>query len=101
MRMSENETPETENNRNRRKRLQFRSWHRGTREMDLLLGTFADQEVQGFGESELQAYEDLLTQNDPDLYNWMTGREAPPANIAECPVFKKLAQHRFAGNISQ
>lgn len=81
---------------NRRKRLQFRSWHRGTREMDLLLGTFADREVPHFSESELAAYEDLLTQNDPDLYNWMTGREAPPPGIASCPVFQKLAKHRFA-----
>lgn len=80
---------------NKRKKLIFRSWHRGTREMDLLLGSFADAHVPGFSEQELAAYEDLLKENDPDLYNWYSGREAPPENI-HSPVLELFIQHKFA-----
>ncbi|MDE2029360.1 MAG: succinate dehydrogenase assembly factor 2 [Alphaproteobacteria bacterium] len=62
----------------RRKRLRFRSWHRGTREMDLLLGSFADAHVPGFTPAQLDQYEELLTINDPDLYSWATGTAAVP-----------------------
>jgi antitoxin CptB len=57
-----------------RKRLKFRSWHRGTREMDLLLGRFADRRVDAFDESALRAYAALLEQPDPDIYDWVCGR---------------------------
>ncbi|HTK84533.1 MAG TPA: succinate dehydrogenase assembly factor 2 [Patescibacteria group bacterium] len=73
----------------RRKRLIYRSWHRGTREMDLILGRFADKHIGAFSESELDQYETILTCSDPDLYGWVTGREAPPANI-RTPVLERL-----------
>ncbi len=81
----------------KRKRLIFRSWHRGTKEMDLLLGTFADQNLAGFNAQELDAYEAILGVNDPDLYNWMTGKEAAPANI-EGPIFEKIKAHEYKNN---
>ena len=64
---------------NRRKRLRFRSWHRGTREMDLLLGGFADVHLPAFSTEQLDRYEELLLQSDPDLYNWVIGQEPIPA----------------------
>ena len=64
----------------RRKRLRFRCWHRGTREMDLLLGRFADRHLDGFDDDQLDRFDDLLTSSDPDLYNWITRRETVPAN---------------------
>lgn len=79
---------------NWRKRLIFRSWHRGTREMDLIMGSFADSHVQGFTESDLTAYEDLLETGDPDLYNWISGVEAPPANLVT-PLLEKLLAHKY------
>jgi len=79
----------------KRKRLIYRSWHRGTREMDLLLGTFADKEVPGFTESEMEMFEALLQENDPDPYNWLTGKEEPPANIIN-DVYEKLKKHKFS-----
>ncbi len=85
---------EPENLENMRKRLQYRSWHRGTREMDLLLGSFADGHLSGFSESELAQYEEILNISDPDLYNWMTGQEAAPANLLNS-VLEKLLEHRF------
>lgn len=62
----------------RAKRLIYRSWHRGTKEMDLLLGRFADTYIPEFNEAQLDQYEDLLELNDPDLYNWYTGQVAMP-----------------------
>jgi antitoxin CptB len=62
----------------RRKRLLFRSWHRGTREADLILGSFAEAYLAGFDESRLDRYEALLECSDADLFDWITGRTAPP-----------------------
>ena len=67
----------------RRKRLKFRSWHRGTKEMDLLLGPFAGL---------LGQYEALLEQPEPDLYEWILGRAAPPAD-ARSSVLDRLIAH--------
>ncbi|MCK6418341.1 MAG: succinate dehydrogenase assembly factor 2 [Alphaproteobacteria bacterium] len=78
-----------------RKKLIFRSWHRGTKEMDLILGSFADRYVSGFSESELQAYEEILSHSDPDLYNWITGAEPVPENLLN-PVLWQLLSHRWA-----
>lgn len=63
----------------RRKRVRFRSWHRGTREMDLLLGRFAERHLAGFGDQELADYEALLEVGDPDLYSWIAGDAPVPA----------------------
>lgn len=57
----------------RRKRLLFRCWHRGTREMDLLLGRFADAEIPGLTDAELAELERLIEVPDPDLYAALTG----------------------------
>lgn len=62
----------------RRKRLLFRSWHRGTREADLILGSFADAYLAGFDEAQLDRYEALLDTPDPELFDWLSGRVAPP-----------------------
>ena len=52
----------------RRKRLLFRCWHRGTREMDLILGRFADATIGDLSEIELEQFERLIEVPDPDLY---------------------------------
>lgn len=62
----------------RRKRLLFRSWHRGTKETDLLLGSFAEKHIAGFTAEQLDRYEALLENDDGDLYDWITGRTATP-----------------------
>jgi antitoxin CptB len=62
----------------RRKRLLFRAWHRGTREADLILGSFAEQHLAGFDEAQLDRFEALLDVPDWDLFDWITGRAAPP-----------------------
>ena len=78
----------------RRRMLIFRSWHRGTREMDLMMGSFADAHVPAFDAAQLDAYERLLTCQDPDLYDWKCGRSQPdPAE--DGPVLRLFLNHRF------
>ncbi len=74
--MTPPETPE-----NRLKRLKMRSWRRGTKEMDLILGPFADHELGGLGAVELDLFDALLSENDQDLYPWITGASLPPARF--------------------
>lgn len=75
-------TPErVETAESRLKRLTMRSWRRGTKEMDLILGPFADANLAQLTEAELLAYDALLSENDQDLYAWITGAQAvPPAH---------------------
>lgn len=62
----------------RLKRLRMRSWRRGMKEMDLILGPFSDTELATLTAAQLEAYERLLDENDQELYLWVTGaREAP------------------------
>jgi antitoxin CptB len=83
------ETPEI-----RRKRLLFRSWHRGTRETDLLLGSFAERHLAALSEAQLERYEALLQENDAALFDWITGRAAPPPE-KESDVLRLLQEFRF------
>ncbi len=82
---------------NKRKRLIFRSAHRGIKEMDLIMGSFAVQNVGDFTAEELAEYDELLCHNDPDLYNWITKKEGIPAKILSMSVFDKLLKHRLHG----
>jgi antitoxin CptB len=63
---------------NRRKRLKFRAWHRGMKEVDLILGPFADSVAERLNEQDLEDFELLLGVPDNDLYDWLCGRSTPP-----------------------
>lgn len=63
----------------RLKRMKMRSWRRGTKEMDLVLGPYADAELAGMSGAELDAFDALLEENDQDLMAWMLGQKAAPA----------------------
>lgn len=65
-------------------RLHFRSWHRGTHELDILLGGFADAHLPQFTAEQLDLYEKMLLLNDPDLFTYLTGQGGlAPADITE------------------
>jgi antitoxin CptB len=82
----------------RKRRILFRSWHRGMREVDLILGRFADAEVVKLCESELDDYECLLEAPDRDIFSWITRETAPPASY-DTPVFRRiLAFHWDTGS---
>ena len=67
----------------RLKRLRIRSWRRGTKEMDLILGSFCDTELAGLPEAEIALYEELLEENDHDIYRWVTGQAPAPDRFAD------------------
>jgi len=83
----------------RRRRILFRSWHRGMRETDLIMGRFADVEIGHLSEAELDDYEDLLEASDRDIFAWLTGEAAVPAAY-DTAVFRKLKRfHTHDGPI--
>ena len=63
----------------RLRRLRFRAWHRGIKEMDLILGHFADEALETLSEAEVDQFESLIEVEDTALYNWVTGRENVPS----------------------
>jgi antitoxin CptB len=80
----------------RRRKVLFRSWHRGTREMDLIMGRFADAHIGDFTEAELDEFERLIEVPDRDLFAWVTGKTETPANYDQ-PVFRALKAFHGAG----
>jgi antitoxin CptB len=66
----------------RLKKLAMRSWRRGIKEMDLILGRFWDAHGAGLSDAELDQYELLLSENDQDLYLWVSGQAKPPEPFA-------------------
>ncbi len=64
----------------RRKRLRFRAWRRGFREIDLILGGFADARLADLSDEEVAAFEGLLEAADLEVYDWIVGRALPPAD---------------------
>ncbi len=59
----------------RRRRLLFRSWHRGIHEMDLVYGRFADAHIAGLSDSELDDFEKLLELRDQVVFDWIFGAQ--------------------------
>jgi antitoxin CptB len=77
----------------RRAKLLFRSWHRGMREMDLILGRFADAEIGVLTSDEIDQYERLLDISDTDLLPWITGQQPIPENLG-LPILHKVIAAR-------
>ena len=73
----------------RRRRVLFRSWHRGMREMDILYGKFADSEITNLSDSELDDYEQLMDLPDRDVLMFLTGEADTPAHY-DTGLFRKL-----------
>lgn len=71
------ETPQA-----RLKRMSMRSWRRGTKEMDLILGPWSDVHLADLDEARLEVYEVLLEENDQDLIAWILGQSGAPEAIS-------------------
>ena len=78
----------------RLKRLKIRSWRRGTKEMDLILGGWSDIHLAALDDGDLDAYEAILDENDHDLYQWITGRALAPDTLA--PLLGRIAREASA-----
>lgn len=74
--------------------MRMRSWRRGTKEMDLVLGPYADAHLDTMDEARLALYDRLLAENDQDLLPWVLGQTAAPAHlsglIAEIGAFARV-----------
>ena len=69
-----------------RKKLSIRSWRRGTKELDLILGRFSDENIAKLEISELDLYEQLLSNDDHLIYGWLFEKEESPK------IFKILVE---------
>ncbi|MGA7490532.1 MAG: succinate dehydrogenase assembly factor 2 [Xanthobacteraceae bacterium] len=73
----------------RRRKLLFRSWHRGMREMDLIMGRFADATLEHLAEDEIAEFEQLIEAPDPELLAWITGQAEVPPDY-DTALFRRL-----------
>ncbi|WP_291207746.1 succinate dehydrogenase assembly factor 2 [Hyphomonas sp.] len=80
---------------NRRKMLKFRAWRRGFREMDLLMGSFADATLESLSGEGLDEFERLLEVPDWEVYAWLIGQKPVPLNHSG-PVLDQLIAFRYA-----
>ncbi|MEO0999478.1 MAG: succinate dehydrogenase assembly factor 2 [Pseudomonadota bacterium] len=78
------------------KRLRIRAWRRGTREMDLVLGGFADAALAGLSDEALAGFDRLLEENDQDIYAWISGRT--PAPEAHKAILAEIGAHLAASD---
>jgi antitoxin CptB len=78
-----------------RRKLRFRAWRRGFREMDLLMGSFADAEIAAMNDTDLAEFERLLATPDWEVFAWVTGKSEVPENYAS-PVLDRLLAFRYA-----
>jgi antitoxin CptB len=73
----------------RRRRILFRAWRRGAREMDLVMGQFADAHLPTMSEADLSEFERLLDVPDPQALAWIIGGEPPPREF-DTALFARL-----------
>ena len=73
----------------RRRRILFRAWRRGIREMDLVMGQFCDARLAEMSEAELDEFERLLDAPDPSVLAWITGETPVPVEY-DTPLFAQL-----------
>jgi antitoxin CptB len=77
----------------RRRKLLFRAWRRGVREMDLIVGRFADAFIDKLDETSLDDFEHLIEAPNAELYAWVVGDEAAPANYDTAVLRQLIAFH--------
>ena len=81
----------------RRKRILYRAWHRGTKEMDLVLGAYADARIAMLDDAGLDQLEHLMTVTDPNAYKWLSGtRPVPPE--WDSPLVREIRTLHAAGD---
>jgi antitoxin CptB len=79
----------------RRRRVRYRAWHRGTRELDLIIGPFADASTDSMDGAELERLERLLGEAETDLQAWLLGQETPPP-AADIELLNRIIAHKLS-----
>jgi antitoxin CptB len=80
----------------RRKRMLYRAWHRGTREMDLIMGRYADAHIGELSDGDLSAFERLSEMPDPEIYNWVSGEKPVPQEF-DTALFRAMCAFHASG----
>lgn len=75
----------------RRKKLRFRAWHRGMKEMDIILGNFADKALDGFDDAALDTFEALLHVPDQPFYAMLMG-DAPVPEEIDSEILRQIIE---------
>ena len=75
----------------RRRKLLFRCWHRGLREVDLIMGRFADATIEQLTEDEVAQFEQLMEVPDPEILAWITGEAVVPPEH-DSVLFRRLRE---------
>ncbi len=83
----------------RRRRVLFRAWHRGMREMDILMGKFADSELAKLSDVELDEFEALMDAPDPEIFKWMTDAVEIPREFQTALLARLKAFHTHDGPV--
>ena len=78
----------------RRRKLKFRAWRRGFREMDLLMGSFADAHLSDMSDADLSEFERLLSTPDWEVYAWLIGQKTVPGNF-ESDLLTRMMTFRY------
>lgn len=76
----------------RRRRILVRAWRRGIREMDLVIGGFADAEIGDLSDAELDELERVMAEDDADLLKWVTGEAETPERF-RTPLFTRMCAY--------
>jgi succinate dehydrogenase flavin-adding protein (antitoxin of CptAB toxin-antitoxin module) len=63
------------------KRLVYRSKQRGILELDLLFGEYAEKHVPNMNASQLAKLEEILTEENPDMWKWLTMQQMAPDHL--------------------
>ncbi|RCL01946.1 MAG: antitoxin CptB [Candidatus Tokpelaia sp. JSC188] len=77
----------------RRRRIFFRAWHRGIREMDLIFGRYANTHIARLDSKQLDELEYIMSFEDRDLLSWIIGEVKTPNNV-DTPIFRDILAYR-------
>ncbi|WP_208435850.1 succinate dehydrogenase assembly factor 2 [Bartonella phoceensis] len=83
----------------RRRRLVFRAWHRGIREMDLIFGHYVDAHISEMNDTTVSELEYIMSFDDRDLLTWVTGEVSPPPEI-DGPLFRDIINYHICTNLN-
>ncbi|WP_208434256.1 succinate dehydrogenase assembly factor 2 [Bartonella taylorii] len=82
-----------------RRRLVFRAWHRGIREMDLIFGHYVDSHIAGMNAKTISELEYIMSFDDRDLLAWVTGEISPPSEV-DSPLFRDVVNYHVYINLN-
>lgn len=85
----------------RRKRMIYRSKQRGWLEADILMGSWAVENVPKLGAKDMDDYEDLLDEETIDIFNYITGKDPIPNHLRDKPVLKRLQEYAINTKLSE